>query len=253
MMATHSPLPTDSTFGSQMKEPSTVTTTTRRHSSPASYIESIPIHDPADPERKNSGDLRHLHDKVTPLRAEPPRKNGLIKGFFSGRRKSTEDSPRKPQMVLGPKRIGIVSRIIGADPRTRATNRRHSTGNVKEKANTESVVHPAFMTAKEQEKRRPHSGPIATHGMPVLTTIMSAVEEDQEQQSLASQLKGQREDSGPSTIAEASPVPPLSHKHDVRPVSQVGSTEDKPRRRSGLGGWFRSDSGKWGRDSKPST
>jgi hypothetical protein len=171
-----------------------------------------------------------------------------IKGLF-GRRKSKDATP-EPKQVITSKHTGTIRNILKADPRSRPS-RRHSTGNTLEKTKNEGFVRSAaHMTAKEQEERRPHSGPPALYGA-ALTTIISRVEEDPEQQSVSSKMRSQE-------IIVHQPVAEIPEGGDSaegdgnRPRKKsVTDVEFKSiartRKKRVFGGWYRDESGKWTR------
>jgi hypothetical protein len=174
---------------------------------------------------------------------------GEIKGLF-GRKKSKDATP-KPKQVITSKHTGVVRNILKVDPRSHPS-RRHSTGSsALDKAKTEGLVRSsARISAKELEERHPHSGPPALHGA-ALTTIISRVEEDPEQQRMAGLMRS-HEDIIHQPMAEI-PDGVNSSPNDVtRPRKKsVTDVEFNPgpraRRRNVFGSWHRDDSGKWTR------
>jgi hypothetical protein len=180
-----------------------------------------------------------------------PRKGsvvGEIKGLF-GRRKSKDATP-KPKQVITSKHTGTIRNILKADPRSHPS-RRNSTGNTLEKAKNEGFIRSAaYMTAKEQEERRPHSGPPVLHGA-ALTTIISRVEEDPEQQSVSGKLESQ-ENIVHQPMTEIPEGGDSAENDGNRPRKKsVTDVEFKPvaraRKKSVFGGWYRNESGKWTR------
>lgn len=171
-----------------------------------------------------------------------------IKGLF-GRRKSKDATP-EPKQVITSKHSGTIRNILKVDPRLHPS-RRHSTGSVLEKAKNEGFVRSAaYMTAKEQEERHPHSGPPALYGA-ALTTIISRVEEDPEQQSVSSKMKSQ-ENIVHQPVAEIREGGDSVESDGNRPRKKsVTDVEFKSiaraRKKRVFGGWYRDESGKWTR------
>jgi hypothetical protein len=174
---------------------------------------------------------------------------GELKGLF-GRKKSKDATP-KPKQVITSKHAGAIRNILKADPRSHPS-RRHSTGSsALEKAKTEGLVRSlGHISAKEQEERHPHSGPPVLHGA-ALTTIISRVEEDPEEKSIASLMRSQ-ENLVHQSVAEMPEGVDSSPNEGTRPRKKsVTDVEFKPvaraRKKSVFGGWYRNDSGKWTR------
>jgi hypothetical protein len=173
---------------------------------------------------------------------------GEIKGLF-GRRKSKDATP-KPKQVITSKHIGTIRNTLKVDPRLHPS-RRNSTGNALEKAKNEGFLRSAaYMTAKEQEERRPHSGPPALYGA-ALTTIISRAEEDPEQRSVSNKMRSQ-ENVVHQPVAEMPDGRDSTESDGNRPRKKsVTDVEFKSvarrRKKSVFGGWYRDESGKWTR------
>jgi len=168
---------------------------------------------------------------------------GEIKGLF-GRKKSKDSTP-KPKQVITSKYAGAVRNKLKNDVRL-DPSRRKSTGSSAVEEGPRSSLH---MTAKEQEERHPHSGPVG-HGAP-LTTIVSMAEEDPERKSVASGLRS-RENVVEQTVPEAPDE--AEHTNSLQVPGRRKSVTDvqfKPgeraRKKSVFGGWYRDDAGKWTR------
>jgi hypothetical protein len=234
----------------------------RRHSSFHPKTPNSPNSTPSAPRKGSTSSQRKGSDTPSWFTAIQERDNSLgggseprkgsvveeIKGLF-GRRKSKDATP-EPKQVITSKHTGTIRNILKADPRSHPS-RRHSTGNTLEKAQNEGFVRSAaHMTAKEQEERRPHSGPPALYGA-ALTTIISRVEEDPEQQSVSSKMRSQE-------IIVHQPVAEIPEGGDSaegdgnRPRKKsVTDVEFKSiartRKKRVFGGWYRDESGKWTR------
>jgi len=175
---------------------------------------------------------------------------GELKGLF-GRKKSKDTTP-KPKVVITSKYANVVRNKLKTDVRIDPSRRKSTGSSAIEKAQIEgpsrSSVH---ITAKEQEERHPHSGPVG-HGAP-LTTIISHAEGDPEQHSIASALQS-REDVAHQPLAESddetehphSELAPAPRKKSVTEV-EFKPAERRPRKKSMFGGWYRDDTGKWTR------
>lgn len=168
---------------------------------------------------------------------------GEIKGLF-GRRGSKDTTPQ-PKQVITSRHAGTIRNLLRVDPRLHPS-RRHSTGSsALDKAKTEGLVRSsAHVSAKEQEERHPHSGPPVLHGT-ALTTIISRVEEDPDQQRRPSQMRSKE---NLEDVPEVGSPPQDGTRPRKKSVTEV---EFKPgvraRKKSVFGGWYRNESGKWTR------
>jgi hypothetical protein len=234
----------------------------RRHSSFHPKTPNLPNSTPSASRKGSTSSQRKGSDTPAWLTAIQERDNSLgggseprkgsvvgeIKGLF-GRRKSKDATP-KPKQVITSKYTGTVRNILKADPKLHPS-RRNSTGNALEKAKNEGFVRSAaHMTAKEQEERRPHSGPPALHGA-ALTTIISRAEEDPEQQSASGKMRSQ-ENIVHQAMAEIPEGGDSAESDGKRPRKKsITDVEFKPvaraRKKSVFGGWYRGESGKWTR------
>lgn len=170
---------------------------------------------------------------------------GDLKGLFG--RKKTKDTAPKPKQVIYSKHAGVVRNTLKTDVRL-DPSRRNSTGST-----AQSETHPRstiHMTAKEQEERHPHSGPVA-HGSP-LTTIVSRVDEEPEQQSIASALQS-RDNLAHQLVPEVENKPTAFATEEESHARKKSVTDvefhpgERVRRKSVFGGWYRDQAGKWTR------
>ena len=98
-----------------------------------------------------------------------------VKSLF-GRRKSHDEGGKKPEekLVITSKYTMKVKNKLGADPKQ--AKKAPSRGTA-----TDGPRDGAFLSAAEQEERRPHSGNPVVHGaLPMLTRIVSGDEQDEE-------------------------------------------------------------------------
>ncbi len=190
--------------------------------------------------------LTTMNERNNSVSSENSRKGsvvGEIKGLF-GRKKSKDSTP-KPKQVITSKYAGAVRNKLKTDVRV-DPSRRKSTGSSAVEEHSRSSAH---MTAKEQEERHPHSGPVGI-GAP-LTTIVSMAEEDPEQKSINSALRS-RENVAEQTVHEVPEKPDYTNGLQVSGRRKsVTDVEFKPgeraRKKSIFGGWYRDDAGKWTR------
>ena len=241
---------------------STVGASDRRHSSfhpkPPASPNSTPTasrHGSTSSQRKGSDPpawLTAIKERDNSLvGGSEPRKGSVVgdlKGLF-GRKKSKDATP-KPKQVITSKHTGTIRNILRADPRSHPSRRLSTGSSAQEKAMSEGLVRStAHMSAKEQEERRPHSGPPVLHGA-ALTTIISRAEEP-EQQSISSKMTSQ-ESIVNKTMADIPEGMDPSANGTTRPRKKsVTDVEFKPgvraRKKSVFGGWYRDDTGRWTR------
>jgi hypothetical protein len=234
----------------------------RRHSSFHPKTSNSPNSTPSAPRKGSTSSRRKGSDTPSWLTAIQERDNSLgggsesrkssvvgeIKGLF-GRRKSQDVTP-KPKQIITSKHTGAIRNILKADPKLHPS-RRHSTGSAPEKAKNEGFVRStAYMTAKELEERHPHSGPPALYGA-ALTTIISRVEEDPEQQSVSSKMRSQ-ENFVHQPVAEipegGDPAESDGNRPRRKSVTDVEfKSIARERKKRVFGGWYRDESGKWTR------
>src|SRR5271154_3428914 len=156
----------------------------RRHSIAHEYQPSPPdLRRGSNPAQRKPSDtpvwLTGMKERNSSVGSNPEhRRSSVADGVKSlfGRRKSHDEGGKKPEekVVITSKHTMKIRNKLRADPR-------HAKKAPSGGAVTDGPRYGAFLSAAEQEERRPHSGNPVVHGaLPMLTRIVSGDEQDEE-------------------------------------------------------------------------